>query len=379
MTNQKRKHILINGSNLHVGGAVAVATSFIKSLSQKGLLEFDVSLLVSSKVLKNLEQLDTDFSVFKTVISADYIGIRALWGDLLKHLAGYDLVFTVFGPAYTLRKPNKHIVGFAQPAIIYPDSRAFFKLSWRQRTMQRLKFKLQEFFFAKADALIVELEHVKAGLDKIPAFRNKKIYVVYSAVDSVFSDPSRWLPIDKDMTTGQRIKLGLISRNYPHKNLDLLPYIKKSLKDSHGVDADFYVTFVPEEWDSCSDFFKENIHNIGSVTLAQCPTFYTSLDGVVFPSLLECFSAVPIESMLIGKPLFSSDLPFIRDCCKSYANYFTPEDAESAAAVIAEYYSRPLAEQESFVKEAQGFVSSYPSAADRADSYLSVIRRELYG
>ena len=378
MTNRQRQHVLINGSNLHVGGGVAVATSYIKSLSQKKNLEFDISLLVSTKIMKNLKDLDTDFSVFKSVKSIDYVGIKALWSGLAKELSDYDLVFTVFGPAYTMRKPAKHIVGFAQPSIIYPDSRAFLKIPVHLRKVQRLKFKMQELFFAKADALVVELEHVKLGLQKIPAFRDKKIYVVNSAVDSVFSEPDRWRAIDKPMVSEGRIKLGLISRNYAHKNLDLLPYIKRSLKHNHGIEADIFVTFVPEEWEACSEFFKENINNVGPLTLAQCPTFYDSLDGVIFPSLLECFSAVPIESMLIGKPLFASDLPFIRDCCKTYANYFKPEDAESAAAVIADYYGRPLTEQESFVSDAQRFVSSYPSAEDRAESYLTLIRRELH-
>ena len=378
MTNRQRQHVLINGSNLHVGGGVAVATSYIKSLSLKKTLEFDISLLVSTKIMKNLKDLDTDFSVFKSVKSIDYVGIKALWSGLAKELSDYDLVFTVFGPAYTMRKPAKHIVGFAQPSIIYPDSRAFLKIPVHLRKVQRLKFKMQELFFAKADALVVELEHVKLGLQKIPAFRDKKIYVVNSAVDSVFSEPDRWRAIDKPMVSEGRIKLGLISRNYAHKNLDLLPYIKRSLKHNHGIEADIFVTFVPEEWEACSEFFKENINNVGPLTLAQCPTFYDSLDGVIFPSLLECFSAVPIESMLIGKPLLASDLPFIRDCCKTYANYFKPEDAESAAAVIADYYGRPLTEQESFVSDAQHFVSSYPSAEDRAESYLTLIRRELH-
>ena len=244
MTIRQRKQVLINGSNLHVGGGVAVATSFIKSLSLKGNLEFDLSLLVSSKIMHNLKELDTDFSMFKSVMCIDYIGIKALWNGLAKQCAGYDLVFTVFGPAYTLRKPTRHIVGFAQPSIIYPDSRAFLKIPAPQRKVQRLKFKLQEFFFAKADALVVELEHVKIGLQRIPAFQGKKIYVVNSAVDSVFSDPARWVSMDKVIGSGRGIKLGLISRNYAHKNLDLLPYIKKLLRDNHDIDAEIFVTFV---------------------------------------------------------------------------------------------------------------------------------------
>ncbi|SFS28962.1 glycosyltransferase [Pseudomonas sp. NFACC42-2] len=378
MITEQRKQVLINCSNLHVGGAVAVATSFINRVSVKQSLDFDVSILVSTNVMKNLLELGVNLSAFKKVTVADFIGIKALWGGLSQNISGYDLVFTVFGPAYSMKKINKHIVGFAQPSIIYPESRAFYKVSVIRRVLMRLKFRAQRFFFAKADSFVVELEHVKLGLQRISGFHRKKITVINSAVDSVFSQPDRWVSINSGMEQSPAIKLGLISRNYVHKNLDLLPYIKIALKKKHGIDADIYVTFSPEEWGACSDFFKKNINNVGSLTLAQCPTFYCSLDGVVFPSLLECFSAVPIESMLMGKPLFASDFSFIKDCCKDFANYFVPEDAHSAAAAIANYFAKSPDEQERFIHNAKIFVSSYPSATDRADSYLGLIQRELH-
>ncbi|WET12364.1 glycosyltransferase [Pseudomonas sp. D3] len=379
MNINRRMHVLINCSNLHVGGAVAVATSFIRSLSLKDNLEFDVSILTSTKVMNNLNELDVDFSRFKTVAVFDFLGIEALWSGMSRHLTGYELVFTVFGPAYSIYKVNKHLVGFAQPSIIYPKSRAFFKVPFLKRVLLRLKLKVQEYFFAQADALVVELNHVKVGLERKSSFRGKDIYVVNSAVDSVFTEPSRWVSIDSTMEFKKVLKLGVISRNYVHKNLDILPYIKQSLKSEHDLDAEFFVTFVPEEWNRCSEFFRSNINNVGPLTLAQCPTFYNSLDGVVFPSLLECFSAVPIESMLMEKPLFAADLPFIKDCCKVYANYFKSEDCRSAAAVIAEYFLKTSDEQADFVGQARRFVSSYPSAEDRAESYLSLIRHELHG
>ncbi|MCM2379524.1 glycosyltransferase [Pseudomonas marginalis] len=378
MITEQRKRVLINCSNLHVGGAVAVATSFINRVSAKQSLEFDVSILVSTKVMKNLSELGVNLSAFKKVTVADFIGIKALWSGLSQNISGYDLVFTVFGPAYSMRKIDKHIVGFAQPSIIYPESRAFYKVSFIRRVLMRLKFRAQRYFFAKADSFVVELEHVKLGLQKIPGFHGRKISVVNSAVDSVFSQPDRWVPINNGVEQSSALKLGLISRNYVHKNLDLLPYIKVALKKNHGIDADIYVTFVPQEWDACSELFKRTISNVGPLTLAQCPTFYSSLDGVVFPSLLECFSAVPIESMLMGKPLFASDLSFIKDCCKEFANYFVPEDADSAAAAIANYFTKSPDERKRFIHEAKIFVSTYPSATDRADSYLGLIQRELY-
>ena len=54
MTNPSAPKILINCSNLHVGGAVAVASSFIDCLSRFEDVRADISLLISSLVLKNL-------------------------------------------------------------------------------------------------------------------------------------------------------------------------------------------------------------------------------------------------------------------------------------------------------------------------------------
>lgn len=377
MIHECKKHVLINCSNLHVGGAVAVASSFINSISMKKTLEFDVSILVSTKVMKNLVELGTDISNFRTVTIADFIGISALWKRLDEKIAGFDLVFTVFGPAYSMTSVKNHIVGFAQPSIIYPNSRAFLKVSMLNRFLMRLKFGIQKYFFSRAESLVVELEHVKVGLRKMPSFRSKDIYVVNSAVDSVFSDPDRWLPINNTNLQSSVIKLGLISRNYPHKNIDLLPYIKSALKKNHNIEAEFFVTFVPDEWAACTEHFRKTINNVGPLTLAQCPKFYESMDGVVFPSLLECFSAVPIESMLMKKPLFSSDLPFIRDCCKNHANYFKPEDAVSAASVIAEFFAKSSDERTRLIDDAQEFVSLYPSATDRAESYINLMRHML--
>ena len=61
------------------------------------------------------------------------------------------------------------------------------------------------------------------------------------------------------------------------------------------------------------------------------------MDAIIFPSLLECFSATPLEAMAMEKPFFASDREFIRDVCSDYALYFDPEDPISAANVINDY------------------------------------------
>lgn len=371
-----RESILINCSNLHTGGAVAVASSFIFNLCQQQNGLHDIAVLVSSLVDRNLKSLGAKTENFGSYSVIDYVGLSALWKRLDRHFIGHRIVFTVFGPAYFFRKRTVHIFGFAQPSIAYPDNLYSRSLPPFQRLRTRLTFLLQAWFFSRADELIVELAHVKESLERQKLFAAKSINVVSSAVDSIYSDSGRWQPLPIE-SRNNHLKLGVISRNYPHKNIRCFPEIKVALKKLYSVDAKFFVTFPEDEWSKCGSIFRESVVNIGPLTLAQCPMFYQAMDGIVFPSLLECFSAVPIESMRMKTPVFASQLPFINDCCQEHAIYFDPLSPESAAKAIYEYFQKPAIEQSAFLEGAYSFVRKYSSAEARAESYMNIIRRKL--
>lgn len=377
MDTTRRPRLLVNCSNLHIGGAVAVASSFIDSLSRRPDSGLDISLLLSSSVAANLKSLGTELGRFASVRIVDFRAMRSLWQGLSAHFAHADVVFTVFGPAYVLSKGKRHVCGFAQPLILYPRNPVERGLPPLARLAQKLKYKVQELFFARADELVVELEHVKRGLERKWLFSSKPIHIVYSTVDAVFRDPARWVPIQMPERVGG-IRLGVISRNYAHKNLASLPALRRELLTRHGLSVEFFVTFTPAELQACSEEFRRTIHNAGPLMLPQCPSFYAALDGVIFPSLLECFSAVPLEAMLMRKPLFASNLPFIRDCCHEHAHYFDPLDIASMAQAIANYFQSAHAnEKAAALDRAQQFVSRYPSADERADAYLEILRGGL--
>ncbi|MBA3056444.1 MAG: glycosyltransferase family 4 protein [Gammaproteobacteria bacterium] len=371
-----KPRILINCSNLHNGGGVAVATSVIDCLSRMDHGGLALSVLLSTPVERNLRDLGTDLGAFERSETCDFRGIPALWQGLDQHFEGFDLVFTVFGPAYFARRNTRHLFGFAQPNILYPDNPVAAAQPALSRWRTLLKFELQAWFFSRADAFVVELEHVKAGLMKRRLFQYKPVDVVYSSVHSVFSKPDKWAALDIPAQPG-RLKLGLISRNYPHKNLAILPEVKRLLKATHGRDVDIYVTFPPEEWEACDSRFRENIVNVGALSLSQCPTFYEAMDGVVFPSLLECFSAVPIETMMVGRPLFASNLSFIRDVCGDDCQYVEPQDAADIARVIDTYFQRPAKERQALCDAARAHVLRYPGPEERAASYLNLVRQAL--
>lgn len=370
------KNILVNASNLHTGGAVAVATSTVKELSILKPTGLVISLLLSSEVNNNLSSMGVDLSVFKKVIVKDYFGIAAIWNGLYHDLAGYDAVLTVFGPAYTFKKVSKHVVGFAQPNIIYPNNPIFENLNFFNKLKDRTQYLIQEYFFNKSSELVVELDHVKQGIERRGFFGGKRINVVNSAVDAIYKNRYVWsqLRIDEEKSV---LKIGIISRNYPHKNLNILPEVKRLLLSDFEIESEFYVTFTDQEFSGCSTMFQSEINNVGPLKLNQCPSFYEQMDGVIFPSLLECFSAVPIESMIIKKPLFASDLPFIRDCCDAHANYFDPLDAYSIAHSIWFFYNKSKKEQGEFIAGAYEFVKRYPGPDLRALSYIEIIKRIL--
>ena len=376
MNSIPRQRLLINCSNLHVGGAVAVASSFVDSLSRGADMGFEIGLLLSSSVAANLVSLRTDLNRFSGCEVRDYHGMRSLWQGLSRAFAGYDVIFTVFGPAYSITKGKRHICGFAQPLIVYPSNPVERRMKMFDRVLQRLKYKVQEVFFAHADELVVELEHVKSALQRKRWFKTMAIHIVYNTVDAVFHEPTRWLPVALP-PTAQAIRLGVVSRNYLHKNLTGLPALKQALKRKHGLEVEFFVTFTEAEWLACSVQFRDSINNAGALVLPQCPSFYAAMDGVIFPSLLECFSAVPLEAMTMRKPLFASDLPFIRDCCHEHANYFDPLDIASMARSIAGYFENGQAPlQQAQLQRAYEFVQSYPSPDERARSYLAIARGE---
>jgi len=368
----RRYRLLINCSNLHVGGAVAVASSFINILSRAPDPRFDVSLLLSSSVHANLESLDADLGGFAHCEVVDHHGLGSLWRGLGRRFAGHDVIFTVFGPAYAIARGRRHVCGFAQPLIVYPSNAVEQRMRLIDRVAQRLKYIVQEVFFARADELVVELEHVKQALKRKRLFCSMPIHIVYNTADGIFNEPARWAPVAFPETP-PALRLGVVSRNYPHKNLACLPELKRTLQQQHGLAIEFFVTFTDAEWLACSEEFRRTIQNVGALVLPQCPGFYAAMDGIIFPSLLECFSAVPLEAMTMGKPLFASDLPFIRDCCHEHAQYFDALDVRSMARCIAAYYQDLSGEQrQERLQRAENFVRRYPSAAERAQSYMAI-------
>lgn len=365
--------ILFNCSNLHVGGGIQVATSVIYEFSKMTENELeDIHLVISTEIFENLDRLGADLSVFESFRVYDTFGISAFLSPLNKEIAQYSLVVTPFGPNYLRKKGNVELVGFAQAWMLKIASPVFRNLGFMEGLKLRAKLFLQWLFFRRSDHYIVELEHVKNGLQAkgISEFR---IDVIHNSISSLYLDPEVWRSVKVDKK-GTSLSLGIVSRGYLHKNLAVLPRVAEILHDRYNLEVHFYVTLNEVEWKEKSCFFKKHVTTVGSVYPDQCPFFYQAMDGVIFPSLLECFSVTPLEALVMQKPLFASDRGFVRDICGDHAFYFDPLDAESIASTIAGYFSVDI-DRTSQLEAGREHALNFSSAKERAIKYLETIKK----
>lgn len=369
---------LINAANLRDGGGPAVAVSFIYDLSRWQVEAGKYAVLVCEYVDRNLRALNCDTSVFSEYRVQNHYGLTGLRGGLGSELRRYDLVFTVFGPCYALGYKGRHLVGFADPWVAYPKNEVYPRLGWLRGLKTRFEWFVRELFYLNSTLLICELEHVPTALKKNTLLTRRRMEIVHSAIPSVYLDPECWREVAIPRKDGV-LNLGLISRNYIHKNLAILPGLKRVLREKYSLAAEIYVTFSNDEWLACSEEFRTSITNVGLLTLAQCPKFYSAMDVVVFPSLLECFSAVPIEALYMEKPLVASDRPFVRDCCGDYAVYFDPMNnvEEAAAEAVVEAIKR-ISDDPEYLKRASRQGRKFGSSERRSKEYLQLIDKHAH-
>lgn len=369
--NHNNKTYLLNASNLHSGGAVQVATSCILELFNLAAKPSNLIIWASTEVNLNLLKLGCDLTALPAYQVVNIHGLNLLRSPLARRLEDFDAVFTIFGPLYVWRLSGVNITGFAQPWIIYPDNEVDQAMGWGLRFRTRLKYWVQSLFFRRADRLVVELNHVRLGLLARGIGSPSTIDVVSNTLSCLYTSPSSWQSVEVPEAAVD-IKLGFVGRNYSHKNTRIFPAVVDVLQRVHGIKARIYVTFTDEEWAACDEAFRSAVTNVGPLFVAQCPSFYSHMDAVIFPSLLECFSATPLEAMAMKKPLFASDRPFNLDVCQTHAHYFDPLSPESAAQAIAEVFAGG-GPSESALQAAHDHAVHFSSPKERAEKYLALL------
>lgn len=293
-------------------------------------------------------------------------GLRPLPRELVLISKKCHVSFTIFGPVYRKLYSKINAVGFAQPWIIYPNNPVYSKLNFLNRIKNKLKYRIQKVYFKKADLLIVEHDLVKQKLME-QGFCGNNIEVVNNSVSAPFLEPAlrEALP---EIKIKEKIVLGYVGRNYLHKNLDFILDVNDILISKYGKKVGFLFTLSQEEMKSLSFNEQDNFYSFGSINSMQCPDFYEIIDGLIFPSLLECFSASPLEAIISKKPVFACNLPFISEVYGELNTLFEQGDPEMAADLIYDFFYQKTPNLINYRA-----LESINTAEDRAHHYIRLI------
>ncbi|WP_437614014.1 glycosyltransferase family 4 protein [Erwinia sp. V71] len=361
--------LLVNASNLYVGGGVQVGVSVIEEFTEAGI-EFIAA--VSPAVFEQLSSSAKKRSqVIKKTPSGLFNFSSRLQMDHLITSLHVTEVFTIFGPSYWNPKVKNHLVGFALPWLIYESSYIFSKLSCKEKIKKIILSFLQPFYFKlNATSIVCETRDVSDRVVKLLNFSPSNVHTVSNTISSVFTDTNKYdyQVLNKLPSKGEDIWLLTISHDYPHKNIAIIKELLELLPE--------YYKFVLTVGNEFKNNIEERHHNrlivLGKVSSAECPPLYEICDALFLPTLLECFSASYVEAMYMAKPIFTSNRGFAKTVCGNSAYYFDPLNAFDIAKTILQAYNEPLV-MKNISSAGRSIVANMPSAAERARKYLSII------
>ena len=363
LNNSKKNRIYINLSNISTGGAIQVAMSFMDHIV---FLEKNHNFyFFFSKRLHN-EIKSSHLGPYLDQLTYQIISKYRLFFYFT--IIQPKKIFTLFGPLYSLKllSGRDWISGFAQPWILFPKNKVYNELDLVTRLRFKIIFWIQKAFFFNSHTLIVEHDGIKKRLQEF--FKNKKIVVAKNCLNQIFLNPNRWRSIEISKT--DKVKIGVIGRNYIHKNLSIIPLVHDFLEKNHSIKPQFYCTLTSTEMNKMSEDFKKKVISLGELNINQCPDFYNNMDIIFFPSNLECFSATPLEALFMNKSIVCSNLPFNKNIIGKFGVYFEPNNPISAAEKIASIIENQI---DVNLKEAKKFVFSNFKSEDRFKIYINNI------
>lgn len=367
--------ILINATNLKVGGGVQVAVSVISSLLINNR-NFDIYYAVSTSVYNQLtipENLRERFYLIDIIISKPFNFIKKRKRlDKLELSLNIELVFTLFGPAFWQPKLAYHLVGFANAWLVAREHRAYSIYSYTKMMLMKLKNRLlAKLLYDEKNFYVTETEYIRSQFIKEFNSSPLKINVVGNTLSPVFKGNQS---IYNKVELIKGIRFLTLTHNYPHKNLKSISKLGKRLR-TYGFNVTFIVTIPFNEYSQMSSAFKEVTYNVGPIKLLDCPALYNSCHALYLPTFIECFTVSYLEAMSTGKVIFTSDLPFATEICGDLANYFDPYNEDDIFQVVFKYISN---NDITFMKiKYEDILTRFGTNEDRVSKYVHIINKIL--
>jgi glycosyltransferase involved in cell wall biosynthesis len=208
------------------------------------------------------------------------------------------------------------------------------KTPFRNRSKSYLLYKVKQFVYKwviriaanKSISLIAPSEYVKNDVMKFTGQPADKFTVTYESADRIKdkADPFKKL-VGKSF-------IMYVGRPFPHKNLERLIEAFGLLKVKHPELTLVLVGKKDANYEKMeSDARVQGIKDIiftGFVSEGQLRWLYENCRAYVFPSLSEGFGLPPMEAMIHGAPVVSSNATCLPEIYGDSVQYFNPLDID---------------------------------------------------
>ncbi len=370
--------LLIDATNLKLGGAIQVCMSVIEQFTKINDPNVDIFYLISDSVFAQASGM-LEGQKFE-VLSLDVKNLLP-WDMKKKRVRKLakenDFVFTIFGPTFWGYKENYHLVGFANAWIVTPDTIAYSKFRYSTRMLMKIKFHiLGRLLWNKNIKYVTETDSVKENFLNKYKCKHDIISVVPNALNYIYEKINIDHIDDRyKLINIKKFKFITISHNYPHKNLSIIEDVFSILR-LKNIDCVFVVTLSDHDYERQTDGFKEATINVGPVDIQYCPNIYKYCDALFLPTLIECFTVSYLEAMYMKLPICTSEFDFAKTVCSDAAQYFNPlsviDIAEKLEIIINDRCVR-----DDLVKNGERRLSYFPNHTSRAEEYMKIIKGEL--
>ncbi|MCT7358578.1 glycosyltransferase [Thalassolituus pacificus] len=359
--------ILFNCSVNVVGGAIQNSANFIKYAFADSQCE--CFFLVSHQVFSVLTAWGIAGNNIVLVDSpARSMHSRKVALDLERFFQP-DIVYTMAGPTYINFK-SPHVMGISDPYITHAD---FLSLRLNRSFVEALRFGVVEFLKGvharlHADFFLFQTESSRFGFCKRYMLPKERTSLLQNAIGEAFLHSS----VRKESVCWNQVKIFVPSAYYSHKNLEIIFELVSILSSRESINFEFVTTAQSDSnFVKCLEGFplRSHICNVGPYSYANARELYESIDVVFIPSILETFSTSYLEAMAMAKPLVVADRDFSREVCGTYANYYSPLSAESAADALCKSISSVIDDA-----ERERVLNNYGDQFQRFNRAMSILK-----
>ena len=198
---------------------------------------------------------------------------------------------------------------------------------------------------------------------------------------SISEEKTKSLKMNNISFESKKTRLLLLSGWQLNKNIMKVPEIAFELKKKN-IEFEFVITAPKDNSKYQKDFNKlvteydvENfINHIGTISNADLPSLYCTIDYVFLMSKVESFSNNIIEAWTFERPLFISNAEWARDICKNAAIYVNRDSAPEIAQIIINAISEKKIIKE-VVDNGKEQLRTYPSINEKTIEEIKFLNK----